>query len=169
MNTTTEALATGQDSRRTDPRPAIRSGTFLIGGDIPVRRLGFGTMQLTGAGVWGEPANHSEAIAVLQRAVELGINLIDTADSYGPIVSECLIAEALHPYPADLLIATKAGFQRPGPNPSVEAGRPKHLRAAVEGSLHRLHLSRIDLLQLHRIDPKVAMEDPIGALCEHQR
>ena len=150
-------------------RPAEASGTFSIGGDIPVRRLGFGTMQLTGPGVWGEPANHSEAIAVLQRAVELGINLVDTADSYGPIVAECLIAEALHPYPADLLIATKAGFQRPGPNKWVEDGRPKHLRSAVEGSLHRLHLPRIDLLQLHRIDPKVAMEDQIGALVDLQR
>src|SRR5205809_7689245 len=137
-------------SRRSAARPAEASGTFLIG-DISVRRLGFGTMQLAGDGVWGEPADHSEAIAVLRRAVELGINLIDTADSYGPIVAECLIAEALHPYPADLLIATKAGFQRPGPN------------KWVEGSLHRLHLPRIDLLQLHRIDPKVAMEDQIDA------
>ena len=126
-------------------------------------------MQLTGDGVWGEPPDHSEAIAVLRRAVELGINLIDTADSYGPIVSECLIAEALHPYPADLLIATKAGFQRPGPNKWVEDGHPKHLRSAVEGSLHRLHLRRIHLLQLHRIDPKVAMEDQIGALVDLQR
>jgi aryl-alcohol dehydrogenase-like predicted oxidoreductase len=126
-------------------------------------------MQLTGDGVWGEPPDHAEAIAVLRRTLELGINLIDTADSYGPIVSECLIAEALHPYPADLLIATKAGFQRPGPNQWVEDGRPKHLRSAVEGSLHRLHVPRIDLLQLHRIDPKVAMEDQIGALVDLQR
>ncbi len=125
-------------------------------------------MQLTGDGVWGEPANHSEAIAVLRRAVELGINLIDTADSYGPEVAERLIAEALHPYPADLLIATKAGFQRPGPNRWVEDGRPAHLRSAVEGSLRRLRLQRIDLLQLHRIDPKVAMEDQIGALTDLQ-
>ena len=160
---------TAHSSRRSDARPAEASGTFLVGGDISVRRLGYGAMQLTGDGVWGEPADHSEAIAVLRRAVELGINLIDTADSYGPIVSECLIAEALHPYPADLLIATKAGFQRPGPNKWVEDGRPKHLRSAVEGSLHRLHLPRIDLLQLHRIDPKVAMEDQIGALVELQR
>src|SRR5438094_8375769 len=156
-------------SRSTNTRPAEASGTFLIGGDIPVRRLGFGAMQLTGDGVWGEPPDHSEAIAVLRRAVELGINLIDTADSYGPIVSECLIAEALHPYPADLLIATKAGFQRPGPKKWVEDGRPKHLRSAVEGSLHRLNLPRIDLLQLHRIDPKVAMEDQIDALVDLQR
>src|SRR5437763_3283810 len=152
----------------TNTRPAEASGTFLIG-DIPVHRLGFGAMQLTGDGVWGEPPDHDEAIAVLRRAPELGINLIDTADSYGPEVSECLIAEALHPYPDDLLIATKAGFQRPGPDKWVEDGRPKHLRDAVEGSLHRLHLSRIDLLQLHRIDPKVPMEDQIGALVDLQR
>jgi aryl-alcohol dehydrogenase-like predicted oxidoreductase len=169
MTNTNLARATAQSSRPSNARPAEASGTFLIGGDISVRRLGFGTMQLTGPGVWGEPANHSEAIAVLRRAVELGVNLIDTADSYGPIVAECLIVEALHPYPADLLIATKAGFQRPGPNKWVEDGRPKHLRSAVEGSLHRLHLSRIDLLQLHRIDPKVAMEDQIGALVDLQR
>jgi pyridoxine 4-dehydrogenase len=150
-------------------RPAEAPETFLFGADISIRRLGFGSMQLTGPGVWGEPANHSEAIAVLKRAVELGINLIDTADSYGPGVAECLIAGALHPYPADLLIATKAGFQRPGPNKWVEDGRPKHLREAVEGSLRRLHLPRIDLLQLHRIDPKVAMEDQIGALVDLQR
>jgi len=169
MNTANTIKATGQSSRPSNARPAEASGTFLIGGDIPVRRLGFGTMRLTGAGIWGEPADHSEAIAVLRRAVELGINLIDTADSYGPEVAERLIAEALHPYPPDLLIATKAGFQRPGPNRWVEDGRPEHLRSAVEGSLRRLRLSRIDLLQLHRIDPKVAMEDQIGALVDLQR
>lgn len=169
MSTTTEAVATEQDPRPTDPRPAARSGTFVIGGDLPVHRLGFGAMRLTGAGIWGEPADHSETIAVLRRAVELGINLIDTADSYGPEVSERLIAEALHPYPDDLLIATKAGFQRPGPNRWVEDGRPEHLRSAVEGSLRRLRLRRIDLLQLHRIDPKVGMEDQIGALVDLQR
>src|SRR3981081_703870 len=156
-------------THQTDPQPATKSGTFAIGGDIPVRRLGFGAMQLTGDGVWGEPPDHSEAIAVLRRAVELGINLIDTADSYGPIVSERLIAEALHPYPDDLLIATKAGFQRPGPDQWVEDGRPEHLRSAVEGSLQRLHVPRIDFLQLHRIDPKVPMEDQIGALVGLQR
>src|ERR1700719_2068722 len=149
-------------------RPAEGSGTFVIG-DIPVHRLGFGAMQLTGDGVWGEPDDHEEAIAVLRRAVELGINLIDTADSYGPEVSERLIAEALHPYPENLLIATKAGFQRPGPNRWVEDGRPEHLRSAVEGSLRRLRRQRIDLLQLHRIDPKVPMEDQIGALVDLQR
>jgi len=126
-------------------------------------------MRLTGPGIWGEPADRAESITVLRRAVELGINLIDTADSYGPEVAERLVAEALHPYPADLLIATKAGFQRPGPNRWVEDGRPEHLRSAVEGSLRRLRLSRIDLLQLHRIDPKVAMEDQIGALVDLQR
>ena len=169
MNDINTIKATPQSLRPSSTRPAEASGTFLIGGDIPVRRLGFGAMQLTGTGVWGEPANHSEAIAVLQRAVELGINLVDTADSYGPEVAERLIAEALHPYPADLLIATKAGFQRPGPNRWVEDGRPEHLRAAVEGSLRRLRLRRIDLLQLHRIDPKVAMEEQIGALVDLQR
>ncbi len=168
MTTSSSSTAAGQSSRLADARPAEASGTFLIG-DIPVRRLGFGAMQLTGDGVWGEPPDHSEAIAVLRRALELGINLIDTADSYGPEVSERLIAEALHPYPAGLLIATKAGFQRPGPNRWVEDGRPKHLRDAVEGSLRRLHLSRIDLLQLHRIDPKVPMQDQIGALVGLQR
>jgi pyridoxine 4-dehydrogenase len=149
-------------------RPAVSSGTFAIGGDLPVHRLGFGAMQITGAGVWGEPADHAEAIAVLRRAVALGIDLIDTADSYGPEVSERLIAEALHPYPAGLVIATKAGFQRPGPGAWVADGRPEHLRSACEGSLRRLRLERIDLYQLHRIDSKVALEDQIGALLDLQ-
>ncbi len=153
-----------------DPtRPAQASGMFIIGGDLPVYRLGFGAMRLTGEGIWGEPADRDEAIAVLRTAVELGITLIDTADSYGPEVSERLIAQALYPYPADLVIATKAGFTRPGPGRWVEDGRPEHLRAAVEGSLRRLRLESIDLLQLHRIDPKVPMEDQIGALLELQR
>lgn len=153
-----------------DPaRPAQASGMFVIGGDLPVYRLGFGAMRVTGEGIWGEPADHDEAIAVLRTAAELGVTLIDTADSYGPEVSERLIAEALHPYPADLVIATKAGFTRPGPGHWVENGRPEHLRSAVEGSLRRLRLERIDLLQLHRIDPKVPMEDQIGALLELQR
>src|ERR1700693_6074593 len=168
MTTSRSSTATEQPPPSANARPAEASGTFLIG-TIPVRRLGFGAMHLTGDGVWGEPANHSEAIAVLKRAVELGINLIDTADSYGPEVAERLIAEALHPYPAGLLIATKAGFQRPRPTRGVEDGRPEHLRSAVDGSLRRLRLSRIDLLQLHRIDPKVAMEDQIGALVDLQR
>jgi pyridoxine 4-dehydrogenase len=148
--------------------PAEKSGTFAIGGDLPVHRLGFGTMRLTGEGVWGEPPDVRESIRVLRRALELGITLLDTADSYGPEVAERLIAEALYPYPTDLVIATKAGFQRPGPGRWVEDGRPKHLRQACEGSLRRLRLDRIDLLQLHRIDPKVAMEDQIGALLDLQ-
>jgi len=150
-------------------QPAARSGTFAIGGDLPVRRLGFGAMRLTGEGIWGKPADPQECVAVLRRAVELGITLIDTADSYGPKVSERLIAEALHPYPNDLVIASKAGFQRPGPSKWAQDGRPEHLRAACEGSLHRLKLERIDLFQLHRIDPKVALEDQIGALLDLQR
>jgi pyridoxine 4-dehydrogenase len=115
-------------------KPATISGTYKIGGDLSVYRLGFGTMQLTGKGVWGEPSDHAGAIAVLRRAVELGITLFDTADSYGPEVAERLIAEALHPYPKELVIATKAGFQRPGPDRWVEDGRPTHLKAACEGS-----------------------------------
>jgi pyridoxine 4-dehydrogenase len=145
------------------------SSTFTIGGDLTVNRLGFGTMRLTGAGIWGEPANRAEALAVLHRALELGINLLDTADSYGPEVAERLIAEALYPYPKGLVIATKAGFQRPGPDRWVEDGRPEHLREAVAGSLKRLRLERIDLLQLHRIDPKVPLEDQIETLVELQR
>jgi aryl-alcohol dehydrogenase-like predicted oxidoreductase len=145
------------------------SSTFTIGGDLTVNRLGFGTMRLTGAGIWGEPANRTEALAVLHRALELGINLLDTADSYGPEVAERLIAEALYPYPKGLVIATKAGFQRPGPDRWVEDGRPEHLREAVAGSLKRLRLERIDLLQLHRIDPKVPMEDQIETLVDLQR
>lgn len=149
-------------------QPALASGTFLIGGDLPVRRLGFGAMRVTGPGIWGEPRDHDEAIRVLRRAVELGVNFIDTADSYGPEVSERLIAEALYPYPADLVIATKAGLERPGPDQWTENGRPEHLRAACEGSLRRLRLERIDLYQLHRIDPKVPAEDQLGTLKELQ-
>ena len=150
-------------------RPAVQSGTFAIGGDLPVYRLGYGAMQLTGRGTWGEPADRPGAIAVLRRAVELGINLIDTADSYGPEVSERLIAEALYPYPAGLLIATKAGFERPGPDKWVVNGRPSHLREACDASLKRLRLDRIDLYQLHRIDRKVPLEEQIGTLVELQR
>jgi aryl-alcohol dehydrogenase-like predicted oxidoreductase len=159
---------THQPARQTNGDLAIHSGTFTIGGDLTVRRLGFGSMQLTGKGVWGEPANHDKSIAVLRRTLEIGINLIDTADSYGPEVAERLIAEALHPYPAGLVIATKGGFQRPGPGRWVEDGRPSHLREACEGSLRRLKLDRIDLYQLHRIDPKVPMEDQIGTLKDLQ-
>jgi len=150
-------------------QPAVKSGSFSIGGDLPVVRLGFGAMRITGKGVWGEPANREECIAVLRRAVELGVTLIDTADSYGPFVSERLIAEALHPYPENLVIATKAGLQRPGPDQWEPDGRPEHLRERCEGSLVRLKLDRIDLFQLHRIDPKVPMEDQIGALLDLQK
>ena len=144
------------------------SGEFLIGGDLRVARLGFGAMRITGDGIWGEPADRAESVRVLRRAVELGINFIDTADSYGPVVSEEIIAEALYPYPAGLVIATKGGFDRPGPNVWVENGSPEHLRSACEGSLRRLRLDRIDLYQLHRIDPKVPAEDQLGALRDLQ-
>lgn len=144
------------------------AGEFLIGNDLRVTRLGFGAMRITGKGIWGEPKDRAAAIRVLQRAVELGINFIDTADSYGPGVSEELIAEALYPYPANLVIATKGGFDRPGPNRWVENGRPEHLRSACEGSLRRLRLDRIDLYQLHRIDPKVPADDQLGTLKDLQ-
>jgi len=144
--------------------PAKKSGELLIGNDLRVTRLGLGAMRITGDGVWGEPASRAEAIRVLRRAVELGINFIDTADSYGPGVSEEIIAEALHPYPAGLVIATKGGYARPGPNQWVEDGRPEHLRVACEASLRRLRVDQIDLYQLHRIDPKVPAEDQLGAL-----
>ena len=147
---------------------AKNAGEFPIGNDLRVTRLGFGAMRITGDGVWGGPANRAEAVRVLRRAVELGINFIDTADSYGPGVSEEIIAEALHPYAAGLVIATKGGFERPGPNQWVENGKPEHLRSACEGSLRRLRLDRIDLYQLHRIDPKVPPEDQLGALKDLQ-
>jgi len=148
--------------------PAKKSGEFLIGNDLRVARLGFGAMRITGDGVWGEPADRAEAVRVLRRALELGINFIDTADSYGPFVSEEIIAEALHPYPTGLVIATKGGFDRPGPDQWVENGKPEHLRSACEGSLRRLRLDRIDLYQLHRIDPKVPAEDQLGTLKDLQ-
>jgi len=150
-------------------RAAVRSGTFAIGGDLPVHRLGYGAMQLTGPGVWGEPADRVQAIAVLRRAVELGINLIDTADSYGPYVSEELIREALYPYPKGLVIATKAGLARPGPGRWVPLGRPEYLRQECEMSLRRLGVERIDLFQLHRIDPKVPADDQFGVLRDLQK
>jgi pyridoxine 4-dehydrogenase len=148
--------------------PAKQSGEFLVGNDLRVTRLGYGAMRITGDGIWGEPADRAEAVRVLRRAVELGINFIDTADSYGPGVSEEIIAEALYPYPSDLVIATKGGFDRPGPDIWVENGKPEHLRAACEGSLRRLRLERIDLYQLHRIDPKVPAEDQLGTLKDLQ-
>jgi pyridoxine 4-dehydrogenase len=148
---------------------AAASGTFALGGDLAVHRLGYGAMQITGPGIWGEPADRAEAIRVLRRAVELGVTFIDTADSYGPAVSEDLIREALHPYPADLVIATKGGFTRSGPGEWHVVGRPEYLRQCVEMSLRRLAVDRIDLYQLHRIDPTVALEDQIGALTELQQ
>jgi pyridoxine 4-dehydrogenase len=144
------------------------SGNFKIGTDRSIHRLGFGAMRITGPGIWGEPQDRNEAIRVLRRAVELGINFIDTADSYGPEVSERIIADALYPYPKDLVIATKAGFDRPGPDQWRENGRPEHLRVACEGSLRRLRLDRIELFQLHRIDPKVPAEDQLGTLKDLQ-
>jgi aryl-alcohol dehydrogenase-like predicted oxidoreductase len=150
--------------------PAQRAGTFDLGGDLTVNRLGFGTMQLPGPGVWGPPRDHDEAIRVLRRAIELGVNFVDTADSYGPYVAEELICEALHPYPEGLVIATKAGLTRFGPitrsGPSEwpPVGRPEYLRQEAEMSLRRMKLDRIDLFQLHRIDPKVPLEEQIGEL-----
>ena len=138
--------------------------TLTIGGDLEVHRLGFGTMQLTGAGVWGPPKDHDEAIRVLRRAVEAGVDFIDTADSYGPYVAEELIAEALHPYSDGLVIATKAGLTRTGPNQWPPVGRPEYLRQECEMSLRRLKLERIDLFQLHRIDAKVPLEEQVGEL-----
>jgi aryl-alcohol dehydrogenase-like predicted oxidoreductase len=147
---------------------AAEAGEFSFGDDLRVTRLGFGAMRITGDGVWGEPKDRAEAARVLRRAVELGVQFIDTADSYGPNVSEEIIAEALYPYPKGLVIATKGGFDRPGPNRWVENGRPEHLRSACEGSLRRLRLERIDLYQLHRIDSKVPAEAQLGTLKELQ-
>ncbi len=143
---------------------ASASGTFLLGGDLPVVRLGYGAMQLTGPGVWGDPADPDEAVRVLRRAVELGVTFIDTADSYGPFVSEQLIRQALHPYADDLVIATKAGFTRAGPGDWRAVGRPEYLRQQTELSLRHLGVERIDLQQLHRIDPQVPLEDQVGEL-----
>ncbi len=142
------------------------SDTFRIGGDLEVHRLGYGAMQITGDGVWGPPKDHEGALAVLRAAVEGGVDFIDTADSYGPVVSEQLIAEALHPYPEGLVIATKAGFTRTGPGEWVEVGRPAYLKQQVELSLRNLRVDRIDLIQLHRVDPEVPLEDQVGAFAE---
>lgn len=145
------------------------SGTFNLGGDLAIHRLGFGAMRLTGKGIWGEPQDVAEARRVLRRAVELGINFIDTADSYGPEVSERLIGEALYPYSKDLVIATKGGFTRQGPDRWAAVGRPEYLAQQVEMSLRRLRTERIDLYQLHRIDPKVPVEESLGALKDLQK
>jgi aryl-alcohol dehydrogenase-like predicted oxidoreductase len=147
-----------------DVLSAAASGTFSIGGDLPVHRLGYGTMRLVGEGAWGEPADAEQARRVLRRAVELGVNLIDTADAYGPEIAERLIAEALHPYPAGLVIATKGGITRQGPAKTEYVGRAGYLIQCVEMSLRRLKLERIDLYQLHRIDPRTPLEESLGAL-----
>src|SRR5438477_5299694 len=151
----------------TAPSLAMNS-VWKLGGDLPVNRLGFGAMRSTGHGIWGWPPDRDNALKVLRRAVELSVNLIDTADSYGPETSELLIAEALHPYPAGLVIATKGGLTRPGRGQWEPNGRPEHLKQAVEGSLKRLRLERIDLYQLHAVDPKVRLEESLGALKEMQ-
>ncbi len=162
-------MAVNKSKTQAQQELAAQAGEFLFGNDLRVTRLGFGAMRITGNGIWGEPADRAGAVRVLRRAVELGINFIDTADSYGPSVSEEIIAEALHPYPSGLVIATKGGFERPGPGKWVENGKPEHLRSACEGSLRRLRLDRIDLYQLHRIDPKVPAEDQLGTLKDLQR
>jgi len=148
---------------------AAQSGKFTLGGDLTIHRLGFGAMRITNEGIWGEPKDRNEAIRVLRRTIDLGINLIDTADAYGPEVSERLIAEALHPYPKDLVIATKGGLTRQGPNKWLPVGRPEYLAQCVEMSLRRLKVERIDLWQLHRIDPKVPVEESLGAIKELQK
>ena len=145
---------------------AAAAGTIDVGGDLTVNRLGFGAMRITGRGIWGDPPSRDQAIATLRRVVELGVTFIDTADSYGPSVSEELIAEALHPYPDDLVIATKGGLVRPGPNRWDGDGRPEHLREACEGSLRRLRLDQIPLYQLHAPDPKVPLAESVGAIAE---
>lgn len=150
-------------------RNAASAGAFAIGGDLEVNRLGFGAMRITGKGIWGEPADPEEAKRVLKRCVELGVNLIDTADSYGPDVSERLIGETLAPYPGGVVIATKAGLVRPGPGDWRPDGRPEHIREAIEGSLSRLKLETIDLYQLHRIDPEVPAEESLGTMAELRR
>ena len=148
---------------------AAQSGTFTLGGDLPVHRLGFGAMRITGQGIWGEPKDPEEARRVLQRLPDLGVNFIDTADSYGPEVSEVLIAEALYPYPAGMVIATKGGLTRQGPDQWLPVGRPEYLRQCLELSLRRLKIDTIDLYQLHRFDPQVPAEDTLGALKDLQQ
>ena len=156
-------------STRQQTGPAAAAGTITLGSELTVNRMGFGAMRLTGRGIWGPPRDRAEAVRVLRRAVELGVDFIDTADSYGPNVSEEIIAEALHPYPEGLVIATKAGFERPGPDRWEMNGRPEHLRRQLEGSLRRLKLERIDLWQLHRVDPKVPAREQFEAVREFQR
>src|SRR6476646_2185699 len=148
------------------PAAADKETVFRVGGDLPVNRLGFGAMRITGDGIWGWPADRDNALKVLRRTVELGVNLIDTADAYGPETSELLIAEALHPYPKGVVIATKGGNTRPGPNQWVPNGKPDYLKHCIDNSLKRLKLDRIDLWQLHRIDPHVPVEESLGAIKE---
>ncbi|HTX77909.1 MAG TPA: aldo/keto reductase [Terracidiphilus sp.] len=150
------------------PTPAAAAGTFTLGGDLTVNRLGYGAMRITGKGIWGPPEDKAAALAVLRRAVELGVNLIDTADSYGPNVSEELIAEALHPYPSGLVIATKAGWERVGPGQWTHNASPAHLTKALEGSLKRLRLERIDVYQLHVPDPAVSFDASMECLARHR-
>jgi aryl-alcohol dehydrogenase-like predicted oxidoreductase len=149
-----------------NPPTAAKAGTIDLGGDLTVGRLGFGAMRVTGRGIWREPRDRDGALDVLRRVVELGVNFIDTADSYGPDVSELLLAEALHPYPEGLVIATKGGLERPGPGRWTPNGHPDHLRAACEGSLRRLRLEQIPLYQFHRPDPAVPLEESVGAIVE---
>ena len=156
-------------NERISTTPASAAGTITLGGELTVNRMGFGAMRLTGKGIWGEPRDRAEAVRVLRRAVDLGVDFIDTADSYGPKVSETIVAEALHPYPEGLVIATKGGLERPGPDRWTPNGRPEYLRRQLEGSLRRLRLERIDLYQLHRIDPKVPAGEQFAALREFQR
>ena len=152
-----------------DQSTAAAAGTIDLGGDLTVNRLGFGAMRITGQGIWGDPPDHGKAIDTLRRAVELGVNFIDTADSYGPEVSENLIAEALYPYPDDLVIATKGGLTRPGPNRWTPDGHPEHLRSACEGSLLRLRVEQIALYQLHAPDPNVPYAESVGTIAELQK
>lgn len=156
-------------SIRVGSTPAAQAGTITLGGDLTVNRMGYGAMRITGEGIFGPPRDPAECVRVLRRAVELGVNFIDTADSYGPFVSEELIAEALHPYSDGLVIATKGGFERPGPGKWIENGRPEHLREALEGSLRRLRLDRIELWQLHRVDPRVPADEQFDVLAEFVR
>src|SRR5918997_3832141 len=150
------------------PHPTTVADVHVLGGDLHVRRLGYGAMRITGSGVWGEPPDPDGAKALLRRVLELGVNLFDTADSYGPEVSELLIADALHPYPTDLVIATKGGLLRDGPHQWRADCSPSHLRAACEASLRRFRLERIDLYQLHTVDAQVPIEESVGALVELQ-
>ena len=163
----------GSDTARSTPpaggTAAAPGGTFTLGGDLPVHRMGFGAMRITGDGVWGDPDDPAAARALLRRAIELGVNFIDTADAYGPRVSERLIAEALHPYPEDLVVATKGGTTRPGPGQWMIKGTPEHLRQACEDSLLRLRVDAIDVYQLHAVDPNVPLADSVGALRDLQQ